>query len=160
MDAAKARNFHFRQEAGSSSVRFTQRGYGGKGMVGGEPLFIRPSLREQYEILKRRAVEIDQILDIDLPAQEREKLRSELAELMRSTGDMRRTLQEGSRLAFEKIFVHVANARLPRDHFLVIVEEAREIWRSKGYADLVPPPTNQMRRKISKHALKLSQRGG
>lgn len=153
-----SRQNHFRAQTGSSAVRVTQRGYGGLGMVGGEPIKIRPSMKEQYETLKRRAVEIDQILDLDLPAVERERLRGEMAELMRSTGDMRTTLQAGSRLAFEKIFVQVANLRLPRDYFLMMVEEAREIWRSEGYADLVPPPTERMRKKVSRHTLKLSRR--
>lgn len=157
---ATARNVHFKAQEGSSAIRVTQRGYGGQGMVGGEPVVIRPSMKDQYEVLKRRAHEIDALLDVELPAVERERLRGELAEIMRSTGSHREILQGASRLAFEKIFVGVANARLPKDHFLMIVEEAREIWRSKGYADLVPPPTERMRIKTSRNALRLSQRGG
>jgi len=160
MEATKTRQLHFRREEGSSAIRMTQRGYGGKGMVGGEPIKIHPSMKDQYEVLKRRAIEIDQLLDIELPSVEREKIRAELSELIRTTGSMREALQNGSRLAFEKIFVQVANSRLPRDYFLIIVEEAREIWRSKGYAELVPPPTNQMKRRTSRNALRLDRRGG
>lgn len=155
MEKTKVRQFHFRDQTGSSSVRMTQRGYGGKGMVGGEPIKIRPSMKDQYETLKRRAVEINNLLDIELPAVERERLRGELAELMRNTGDIRSILQGASRLAFEKIFVAVANRRLPKDYFLILIEEAREIWRSEGYAELVPPPTNQMRRRTMRNALRL-----
>lgn len=160
MEATKTKQLHFRRQEGSSSIRVTQRGYGGLGMVGGQPIQIRPSMKDQYEALKRRAVEIDNLLDVELPAVERERQRSELARLIQNAGPMREVLQNGARLAFEKIFVQVANCRLPKEHFLLIIEEAREIWRSKGYHDLVPPPTNQMRRRTSRNALRLSQRGG
>lgn len=160
MEATKSRQLHFRNQEGSSAVRMTQRGYGGTGMVGGDPVEILPSVKDQYEAFKRRVREIDSLLSPNIPALDREKLRSELAECLRNIGTMRRLLQEGSRLAFEKIFTEVAGYRLPKDRFLTIVEEAREIWRSKGYADFVPPPTKAQRRKVSKHALRLSQRGG
>lgn len=160
MEATKSRNFHFRREEGSSAIRYTQRGYGGLGMVGGDPIKILPSVREQYEALKKRAKEIDSKLSPHTPSSERESLRSELADCLRQIGDMRQLLQEGSRLAFETIFTRVANRRLPKDHFLMIVEEARAIWRSEGYADFVPPPTQKMKKKISRHALKLSRVGG
>lgn len=157
MEKTRSKQFHFRREEGSSSVRITQRGYGGKGMFGA-PEFMRPSMKDQYEVLKRRAEEIDDILDIDLPAVEREKLRSELAELIRSTGSIREILAAGSRLAFEKIFVQVANSRLPKDYFLAMVQEAREVWRSAGYSELVPPQTKEMRRKTSKNAMRLANK--
>lgn len=154
MEATKARNFHFRREQGSSSVRMTQRGYGGQGVIGGDPIEILPSVKAQYEGYKRRAREIDKLLTPQLPYVEREKLRAELAECLRHIGSMRQILQDGSRLAFETIFTTVANYRLPKDRFLTIVEEAREIWRSKGYADLVPPPTQAQRRKSAKKAMR------
>lgn len=157
MEAAKTRSWHFRREQGSSSVRFTQRGYGGQGMVGGDPIEILPTVKEQYESFKRRVREIDRLLNRDTPAVEREKLRAELAECLRNIGSMRQILQDGSRLAFEKIFSVVAAHRLPKDRFLTLVEEAREIWRSEGYADLVPPPTQAMRRKAEKKAMGLAQ---
>jgi hypothetical protein len=154
-----AKNVHFRSQEGSSSVRVTQRGYGGLGTFG-DPIEILPSVKDQYEAFKRRAHEIDRKLSPNTPAVEREKLRAELAECLRNIGNMRRLLQEGSRLAFEAIFVQVANHRLPKDRFLTITEEAREIWRSKGYADFVPPPTQGQRRKTAKNALRLSKVGG
>lgn len=157
MDATKARNFHFKRQEGSSAIRHTQRGYGGLGMVGGQPMQIRPSMKDQYETLKRRAVEINGLLDVELPAVERERIRSELADIIREAGNLREILQNGSRLAFEKIFVNVANRRLPKNHFLLIIDEAREIWRSEGYNDLVPPPTNEMRRRTSRNALRLGR---
>jgi hypothetical protein len=152
---AASRNVHFRAQEGSSAIRVTQRGYGGAGMVGGDPVAILPTVKEQYEGYKRRVREIDRLLSPNTPAVEREKLRAELAECLRHIGSMRQILQDGARLAFETIFTTVANYRLPKDRFLTIVEEAREIWRSKGYADLVPPPTQAQRRKSAKKAMRL-----
>lgn len=144
---------HFRAQEGSHAVRVTQRGYGGVSLTG-DPIEILPTVKQQYEMYKMRAKEIDKKLHAGLPYQEREALRSELAECLRQIGQMRQLLQEGSRLAFEKIFVTVANFRLPKDRFLTITEEAREIWRSKGYADFVPPPTKAQRRKSEKKAMR------
>jgi hypothetical protein len=153
---AVTKNVHFRAQEGSSSIRMTQRGYGGAGMVGGDPIAILPTVKEQYEKYKIRAREISRLLDKERPAVEREKLRSELAECLRHIGSLRQILQDGSRLAFEKVFTTVASYRLPKDRFLTIVEEAREIWRSEGYADLVPPPTQGERRKSAKKAMRLA----
>lgn len=144
---------HFRAQEGSHAVRVTQRGYGGISLTG-DPIEILPTVKQQYEMYKLRAKEIDKKLRIEAPFQEREALRRELAECLRNIGSMRQLLQEGSRLAFEKIFVTVANYRLPKDRFLTITEEAREIWQSKGYADFVPPPTQGQRRKSAKKAMR------
>lgn len=148
-----SRNLHFKGQQGSSAVRVTQRGYGGASLSG-DPVEILPSVQQQYELRKLRAKEIDKILRPDLPFHEREALRAELANCLRQIGELRQLLQQGSRLAFEKIFVTVAQYRLPKDRFLTITEEAREIWRAEGYADFVPPPTQRERRKSSKKAMR------
>lgn len=148
-----ARTVHFKAQEGSSAVRITQRGYGGLSLTG-DPIEILPDCKQQYEMHKLRVKVIDKKLSTALPYAEREQLRRELAECLRNIGQLRQLLQEGSRLAFEKIFVTVANFRLPKDRFLTITEEAREIWRSKGYADFVPPPTQRQRRKSDKKAMR------
>jgi len=144
---------HFRAQEGSHAVRITQRGYGGSSLTG-DPIEILPTVKQQYEMHKLRVKEIDKKLTTSLPYQEREALRRELAECLRNIGSMRQLLQDGARLAFEKIFVTVANYRLPKDRFLTITEEAREIWRKEGYADFVPPPTQRQRRKSEKKAMR------
>lgn len=148
-----ARQIHFKSQEGSSAVRITQRGYGGASLAG-DPIEILPTVKQQYEMYKTRVREIDRKLHAGLPFQERERLRSELAECLRHAGSMKQLLQDGSRLAFEKIFVQVANYRLPKDRFLTITEEAREIWRSEGYAEFVPPPSRAQRRKSAKKAMR------
>lgn len=149
-----ARQMHFKAQEGSDAVRMTQRGYGGIGMVGGDPVEILPSVKEQYEAHKKRVREIDRLLDSKAPGIDRENLRAELADRLRQIGSMRQLLQDGSRMAYEKIFVQVANCRLPKDRFLTITEEARSIWRSEGYADLLPPPSHRQKQKAVKRAFR------
>lgn len=73
-----------------------------------------------------------------------------VAALKSQRGHLGKTLREANRLAFETIFATVAQHRLSRDAFLVLVEEAREIWRAEGFADLEPGPTNRQRKKQRK----------
>lgn len=136
-----ARQKHFQTRTGSSS----QTGYGNAWAHGGDPIEILPSVKEQYEGYKIKAREARSLIE-RTAGKEREAARAQLAEALRNIGSMRQLLQEGSRFAFETIVTRVASYRLPKDRFLAIVEEAREIWRSEGYADFVPPPTKKTRK--------------
>ncbi len=81
---------------------------------------------------------------------DREKARKRLADALRHIGDLRHILQDGSRLAFEKVFCSVAQYRLPKDTFLLIVEEAREIWRQEGGAEMLPSMSKADRHRAQK----------
>lgn len=145
----------------SRSIRPFKSGHSDQGT---EPIKIRPSFRNQYDTLKTRKRDIDKSIcemdrawragTTDLTGldyhEERKRLISIRADVIRQKGNMAKTMREASRMKFEKIFVNVANAKLPKDTFLVIVEEAREIWRGQGWAELVPGPTNRERRKAQK----------
>ena len=147
MYTTTVRQSNFRKRTGSSSIAPSAKGYGPIG----DPVEILPTLKEQYEHYKRRAAECTTIIEQRiLPTAERERARRELAECIRHEGNLRNLLQDGSRLAFEKILVQVAQYRLPKDKFLAMVDEAREIWRAEGYADVLPPSTKQQRTRAVK----------
>jgi hypothetical protein len=40
----------------------------------------------------------------------------------------------------------IAQARLPKEHFLVIADEARELWRDAGFADGLPIPQQKIKK--------------
>lgn len=113
MEATKTRQMHFRDFSGSSSTRANSRGVSDFGEVELQP----PVLR--------------QLADIDAGAGTDE-------ERKRIGGHYRKLLHNEQRARFEEIFVQVANARLPRQAFLSIVEEARWIWRGE-YSELLSP---------------------
>jgi hypothetical protein len=144
-----ARNTHFQSRTGNSS----QTGYANAWAVGGNPIDILPTLKDQYEGYKLKIHECDLKLNSNsATTAEREQIRKQMAEAARHMGNLREVLQAGSRFAFEATFVQVANYRLPKDKFLALVEEAREIWRADGYADFVPPPTHDQLRRTAKRA--------
>lgn len=145
-----ARSEHFRRFHGSSATRANSRGHS----EFGDPALL-PAVKEQYEATKKAARDLSRRLESGLPSAEREIVRRQLAEKVRALGPMRDILHNGARYHFEKIFSQVASIRLPKDKFLTLVDEAREIWRSEGYADLIPPLNNKERRRAEKRALKL-----
>jgi hypothetical protein len=57
----------------------------------------------------------------------------EMQNHIRICGSWEKQLKDGARLAFENAFVTVAQARLPKEHFLVISDEARVLWRMFGF---------------------------
>ena len=133
-------SLHFQEMAGSFANRISARGY----WESNNPLDILPSLKEQYDTLVQRVEHV--------------RAGNQRADLIRQIGDMRVVLENGTRLAFEAIFVRVAQARLPKDTFLTIVDEARGYWRREGFSACVPPPSNSAKRKIIKRSLKYSDR--
>ncbi len=131
-----AKNLHFQKSEGSSSNRIKARGFG----ESNDPIEILPSLKEQYDTLQERLKNTqDRVLRADL---------------IRQIGHYRLILEDGTRLAFEKIFINVAQARLPRDKFLVLVEEARSYWRKEGFADCQPEETQRQKHKQLKKNIK------
>lgn len=136
MYKAASRNEQFMGLTGSFSDRLRARGFA----ESNNPIEILPTLKEQYDALKvRMRSERDPQLKQDL---------------IRQIGDYRRILEDGTRLAFEAIFVSVAQARLPKDYFLTLVEEARSYWRQDGFADCVPPITRKAKHKNVKRRVK------
>ena len=120
MEAHKSRDYHFRKKIGSSATRADSRGDSEFGEVD-----LQSSMFDQLNrFMEGRGT--DQEFD-------------------RQGGNYRKTLHAQQREAFEKIFVAVASARLPKDIFLQLQEEARRIWRGE-YSDLVPPSHRQMRK--------------
>lgn len=144
-----ARQMHFREQKGSSSVRVTQRGYGGLSMQG-EPLAILPTLKEQFETIKARAAELPKLIRSASTYEEAERLRKELGAKTAQVGDMRKTIYHATRVGFERIFLQVTRARLPDDLFLKFLAETQEIWEAEGYEEFVPPQNNQERRRASR----------
>ena len=151
----------------SKSIRPFKSGHSDQGT---DPVKIRPSFCEQYDTIKTREKDIaGSLTEMDKAWRagttdftglqyhiERKRLVSVRADLIRQKGNMAKVMREASRMRFEKIFVQVANARLPTDAFLVIVEEAREIWRGQGWAELVPGQTNRERKKARKRLGKVA----
>jgi len=137
-------NENFRNRTGSSAMRG----------VSNSPLHILPSIKAQYETLKVDAHAVSEAMEKATSLDERKALRIRMANLVREIGDKERLLKNGSRLAFEAVFVQVASGRLPKDQFLLLVQEAREIWQAEGYADYVPPMTPRERNKAEKRNLR------
>lgn len=160
MYKATAVSVHYAGRAGNASIRPFANGRAEP--LGDKPLELRPSFIEQYRELKTRGralegqlFEQQQILAQKVPLppgltygrvrEQAEEIRSRLANVIREKGDMGRICREASRLAFETIFVAVAQRRLPKDTFLLIVEDAREVWRQEGWPEAMPQPTNKER---------------
>lgn len=64
--------------------------------------------------------------------------RREMEDHIRARGDWAKQIREAAQLAFEHAFIVVAKARLPKEHFIVIADEARQMWREEGYANGLP----------------------
>lgn len=126
----------FQHKTGDFSTRISARGFGDSNNT----LEVMASLKDQYDALRER-----------LKTTPRGSVRENI---IREIGDMRLTLESGSRFAFEAIFVRVAKARLPEKMFYLFVEEARSYWRREGFADLTPPPSPRVLRKNFKREIK------
>lgn len=59
-------------------------------------------------------------------------------EMNRRIGHLTKIVLNQAHEDFERIFIEVANARLPKHIFLALNEEARTIWRG-AYSQLLPP---------------------
>jgi len=151
---AASQRVHFRAQQGSSSVRGTQRGYGGKAMFG-ESLRILPTLYEQFQTISARIKELQALIAAAPTYEEAERLRSEMGAKVGQHGNMRKIIYAGTRLALEHCFIQVCKARLPHDLYLELLAEAKDHWRGKGYDKFVPAPTKEERRRAS---IKLARR--
>ena len=118
------------------STRISACGYG----ESNDTWEVLSSLKEQYDALcARLAIERDHSIRADL---------------IRQIGDMKITMNEGSRFSFERILCRVVFARLPPDVFQLFVEEARGYWRQEGWPNLMPPPSNRTLKKNFKRQIK------
>jgi hypothetical protein len=146
---ATARQIHFRAQEGSSSVRVTQRGYGGKGMSG-DPIAILPTLKEQLDIITARMKELAALIAAAPTYAEAERLRGELGAKTGQHFNLRKIVYRGCQLAKTQIFMSVAKQRLPHDLYEMLVAEALEYWSADGFADMIPEPNKQERRRASR----------
>lgn len=126
----------FQKKTGDYSTRISARGYG----ESNDTWEVLSSLKDQYEALKKRL--------------DHENGPSIKADLIRQIGDMKITMNEGSRFSFERILCRVIAARLPPEVFKMFVEEARSYWRQEGWPDLMPPPSNRVLKKNFKRQIK------
>lgn len=141
--------------------------------LGDRPLEIRPSYREQYDarkrelaLIKQRCAYLDNVVRGRCQPEEgstvgeaREQLKQAIGrreDLIRQVGSARKILEDGLRLEFEKLFVHVAESRLPKDIFLLIVQEARDLWRHEGWAEQMPRATRNQQNRAQKMAARSS----
>jgi hypothetical protein len=160
MYKATNEHHHFQEKTGSFSTHGSVRGYA----EGGEPILILPTLKEQYWFLKEEKrnadAEVEQLrktIADPTNGQSKIALREQLAktesrrsDLIRQIGNWRGLVEETSQAAFERIFVNVAQARLPKDLFLEFSTEARTLWRAAGGAEGMPRPTQRQRRRLQK----------
>lgn len=91
------------------------------------------SLRNQYVAGWKRLEEIKS-KNGNLSPQDR----AQFQDLKREVGMWADNLMKCGQIAFERAFIVIAQARLPREHFMVISQEARQMWRDAGYADGLP----------------------
>jgi len=137
MFKASSKSEQFQARTGEFSNRVSVRGYG----ESNDTWEVLSSLKEQYEILRKRLATEENV--------------STRADLIRQIGDMKITLNEGSRFSFERVLCRVVAARLPPDVFRLFVEEARSYWRQEGWPNLMPPPSNRVLKKNFKRSVKM-----
>jgi antitoxin component HigA of HigAB toxin-antitoxin module len=152
---------HWFERKANSSLRPLR---DGTPAIPGAPMKIERTLMEQFNDLRAQLKEVRGLVDegreiitgkkqppsgitIGMVREELAILVSRREDLTRQVGSMSRTLDGHARLAFETIFVQVANAKLPKDTFLSLVQEAREIWRRQGHNELLGPQTKGQRRR-------------
>lgn len=127
MSRAQTRAEHFRKCHADFSERFHANGsYEGYCDV---PELFAPLLK-QYKLGRARINELSGKPDINTEE------KRERENLIRQCGGWAAELREGAQLAYERMFLIVAQARLPKEHFLTINEEARTVWRSLGFGDM------------------------
>lgn len=138
---------HFREFAGSSSTRAK---HDGSNKTVPDLSLVDATCKEQLQTLQRNRDALLKTIKA-LAGNERVQAGRILSNLNREIGDLHRLVEANSRMRFEEIFVSVTSRRLPKDTFLALVQEARELWRNEGaIADVSQSPRKI--RKLSKKA--------
>lgn len=99
-----------------------------------------PTLIEQIKTVGARIEELKAKPSLD------EEERREMNNHIREYGNWKKVLTDASTPEFEKLFITVAAARLPREHFMVILNEARVLWRQEGWAEFKPVDWKKVRK--------------
>lgn len=100
------------------------------------------TLAEQYRAGRARIKELSAKKD-RTPGERRE-----MENHIRIVGSWAKNIRELSQKAFENAFIIVAQARLPKEHFLLISDEARALWRLEGFADGLPVNGRSLKKAI------------
>lgn len=146
MNKAACESEHFRRMEGNYSERFHGNG-GYEGFCDVPELF--DPLIKQY---KRGRERID---EISAKTETTKEDRRERENLIRQCGSWAAQLREGAQMAFERMFIIVAQARLPKEHFIAINDEARTLWTTMGF-NQVP----HQRRKVHKAFKRVKGKAG
>lgn len=137
MSKSASNQTNFRDLRAQFSERF--RANGDFAGFAGDPTLYAP-LMQQVQFSTVRIQDLAQKPD-RTPEETRE-----LENHRRLNGDWRKQLRESAQLAFEKMFMVVAQARIPKEHFLVLAKEARELWRGEGWNQFVPVYDKKVRK--------------
>ncbi len=140
----------FRDKTGSFATRANA---DGTNSLAPDRTVFAATCKEQLATMRRNRAALAETFH-DLRDSDRERVRQLLADLDRQIGSLFRTIDNNARARFEEIFLVVAQHRLPKTAFLVLVEEAREYWRGEGMANNLPPPSPGKRNKLAKRAAK------
>lgn len=131
MHSTESKAVHFRAFAGNSSTRTDHNGVTDLGAIA-----LTDSLLAQLNALveQRAAGRRDE-------------------EMNRRIGQLTKVVLNQAQEDFERIFIEVANARLPKHIFLALNEEARMIWRG-AYSHLLPPLPPRKLKKARRYSAK------
>jgi hypothetical protein len=139
MSKVASRHNNFKELRAEFSERFRSNGrYEGYANI---PELYAPLL-DQYRKARARIAEIGQMQPIP------PELRREMENHIRLCGSWKKSILEMSQKAFEFAFIVVAQARLPKEHFMLIVDEARALWRLEGYAEGLPHDQKKIRKAL------------
>lgn len=97
-------------------------------------------LVEQHRRGKARIAELRQI-----PVRTPEETR-EMENHIRLVGSWEKQIKDMSQRAFEMAFAVVAQVRLPKEHFIVISDEARQLWRAAKFHEGLPIDHKKVRK--------------
>jgi hypothetical protein len=137
MSKLSNRHKNFKELRAQYSERFRANGHY-EGFKDVPTLFA--SLKEQYKLGWARIKELE-----DKPNKTDEE-RREMENHIRICGDWAQALRKCGQMLYENAFIVIAQARLPKEHFLVIADEARELWRDAGFADGLPIPQQKIKK--------------
>lgn len=148
MYAKTGKSQDFFDRAGSMSTRILSNG---TSPVTPDRNVVDATCKEQLASLRRNQAALLASMR-DMSGAEKAKAGAVLDNLRREIGNLAKYIEGNARARFEELFVIVAQHRLPRDAFLVIVQEAREYWRAEGEIANVPEGSLRMKNKWAKRA--------
>lgn len=124
MSKASDRNFHFREMRGDYSTRINANGdY--KHLAHSPVLYVGFIAQTQKVYERLAAFKKLPFLTIDQKA--------EFQKLLSDYGARQHLLRKASRLAFEAVFLKVAESMLPVQHFMAIHRDAEEMWKQTTF---------------------------